>query len=75
MIGIEDISCKVYGSRNPINVAEAFMEVLRRQKTPEEVAVDSGMKVVDVLKVYEYGMLTANRDTLLKVDSRPNLVK
>lgn len=39
-----------------MNVAQAFMLLLRGQKTPQQVAFDSGMKVVDVLKVYEEGI-------------------
>lgn len=54
-MGLADISAKVLGSRNPLNVAEAFLRVLRRQKTPEEVAQDGGIKIVDVLKVYQQG--------------------
>ena len=38
-----------------MNVAQAFLEVLRRQKSPEQVSRDSGMKIIDVLKVYERG--------------------
>lgn len=67
-MGIDDISCKVYGSTNPVTVVEAFMEALRRQKTPEEVARDSGMKVVDVLKVYQHGMYTATKQSTKHVE-------
>lgn len=38
-----------------MNVAQGFLEILRRQKTPEQVAADSGMRIVDVLRVYEAG--------------------
>ena len=69
VLGIDDISCKVYGSTNSLTVVEAFMEVLRRQKTPEQVAKDSGMKIVDVLKIYEHGMYSAGRQTIDKVSS------
>lgn len=55
-MGIQDISAKVYGSRHPMNVVQAFLLALRRQKTPQQVALDSGMKLIDVLKVYEYGL-------------------
>lgn len=54
-MGIADISAKVHGSRHPMNVAQAFLEALRRQKSPEQVAADSGMRIQDVLKVYEAG--------------------
>jgi small subunit ribosomal protein S5 len=52
--GISDISAKVIGSRHPINVCRAFIEILRRQKTPQQVALDSGMNIVDVVKIYEH---------------------
>lgn len=52
-MGIADIGGKVHGSRHPMNVAQGFLELLRRQKTPEQVAADSGMRIVDVLRVYE----------------------
>ncbi len=68
VMGIDDISCKVYGSTNPLTVVEAFMEALRRQKTPEEVARDSGMKVVDVLKVYQHGMYTATKQATRDIE-------
>ena len=54
-MGIADIGGKVHGSRHPMNVAQGFLEILRRQKTPEQVAADSGMRIVDVLRVYEAG--------------------
>lgn len=54
-MGIKDISAAVHGSRNPLSVAQAFLLALKRQKTPEQVAQDSGMKIVDVLKVYQRG--------------------
>jgi ribosomal protein S5 len=56
-MGIADISAKVHGSRHPMNVAQAFLAALRRQKSPEQVAADSGMRIEDVLKVYEAGRL------------------
>jgi ribosomal protein S5 len=54
-MGIKDISAKVHGSRHSMNVAEAFLMALRRQKTPEMVSQESGMRIVDVLKVYQEG--------------------
>ncbi|PJF17169.1 hypothetical protein PSACC_03013 [Paramicrosporidium saccamoebae] len=54
-MGIKDISAKVHGSRHSMNVAEAFLMALRRQKTPEMVAQESGMRIIDVLKVYQEG--------------------
>lgn len=54
-MGIRDVSAKVHGSRNPINVAQAFLLALRRQKTPAQVAEEGGMRIVDVLKAYQQG--------------------
>lgn len=54
-LGIKDLSAKVYGSRTAINVANGFLLALSRQKTPEQIAKDSGMKVVDVLKIFNSG--------------------
>lgn len=55
VMGVNDISAKVHGSRHPMNVAQAFLEVLRRQKSPQRVAEDSGMRIEDVLAVYQKG--------------------
>lgn len=52
-LGIKDISAKVHGSSHPMNVMKAFLLALERQKSPEQVSAESGMKVVDVLKVFE----------------------
>ncbi len=54
-VGIKDISASVHGSRLPMNVAEAFLLLLRRQKTPEDVARDTGMNIVDVRTIYQQG--------------------
>lgn len=54
-MGIKDISSQVHGSRHPMNVAQAFLLALRRQKTPEMVAQEAGLRIVDVLKVYQQG--------------------
>lgn len=59
--GIRDIVGKVLGSRHPINVCRAFMEVMRRQKSPRQVALDSGMSVVDVVKIFEYSASKATK--------------
>ncbi len=36
-----------------MNVMKAFLQILHRQKSPEQVSAESGMRVVDVLKVFE----------------------
>lgn len=52
-MGIKDISAKVHGSSHPMNVMKAFMKILEQQKSPEQVAAETGMRVVDVLHVFE----------------------
>ncbi|KAL1918370.1 mitochondrial 37S ribosomal protein uS5m [Calcarisporiella thermophila] len=53
-IGIQDISGKVWGSRNPMNVIKATFEALQQQKLPEDIAKGRGKRLVDVQHVY-YG--------------------
>ncbi len=55
MMGIHDIGVKVHGSTHPMNVINGFIKALSLQRTPADVARDSGMKIVDVLKVYADG--------------------
>jgi len=51
-IGIDDISAAVHGSKNKMNVAKAFMEILQRQKSPEIVAEECGIRIQKVKNVY-----------------------
>lgn len=51
-LGIDDISAAVYGSKNRMNVAKAFLEILKRQKSPEMVAEECGIRVQEVRNVY-----------------------
>ncbi|KAG0229998.1 28S ribosomal protein S5, mitochondrial [Actinomortierella wolfii] len=53
-IGILDISAKVWGSRNPMNVIKATFEALQKQKLPEDIARGRGKRMVDVQHTY-YG--------------------
>ena len=53
-MGLKDLSAKVYGATNPITVARAFLAVLRLQKTPEQVALDSGLFVHDINEAYRH---------------------
>lgn len=52
-LGIKDISAKVHGSSHPMNVMKAFLQILEKQKSPEQVAAETGLRVVDVLRVFE----------------------
>ncbi|KAF9981546.1 28S ribosomal protein S5, mitochondrial [Modicella reniformis] len=54
-IGILDISAKVWGSRNPMNVIKATFEAFtQKQKLPDDIARARGKRVVDVQHTY-YG--------------------
>lgn len=53
-VGIQDISGKVRGSRNPMNVIKATFEALDHQRLPDDIAKMRGKKVLDVQHVY-YG--------------------
>lgn len=50
--GLKDLSASVYRSRNPMNVAKCAVEALLKQKTPEQIALERGKKVVDLRKEY-----------------------
>ena len=47
--GLKDLSVKVHGSRNPMNVAKAFFKALDSHQTPEEVARRRGKSVASIL--------------------------
>lgn len=47
--GVKDVLTKSLGSSNPINVAQAAMDGLRRLKTPDEVAKLRGKTLQEVL--------------------------
>lgn len=53
-VGIRDVSVKIRGSKNPMNVVKAVFEALKKQRTPELVARSRGMRVERVLDSY-YG--------------------
>jgi ribosomal protein S5 len=54
-IGISDLSGKVRGSRNPINVVKGTFEALLRQKSADDIARSRGRKLIDVYQQY-YGV-------------------
>jgi len=60
-MGIADISAEVHGSKHPMNVAHAFLLALSRQKSPQQVAEDSGLRLLDVLKAYQHGCVELNK--------------
>ena|SRR5271156_4850927 len=50
--GLTDISAKVRGSLNGMNIAKAVFKVLREQKSPEQIARERGVQVIDVRQRY-----------------------
>lgn len=54
LAGLQDLSARVPGARNKMNVIKATWEALCSQKLPDEIARGRGKKLVDVRKVY-YG--------------------
>ncbi|KAI9332343.1 ribosomal protein S5, C-terminal domain-containing protein [Obelidium mucronatum] len=53
-VGIRDLSAKVRGSQNPLNVVKGMFEALQLQKTPVEISQARGRKLVDIADAY-YG--------------------
>jgi len=52
-IGIQDISGKVLGSRNPLNVVKGALSALQHeQRLPEVIARGRGKRLVDVQSLY-----------------------
>jgi small subunit ribosomal protein S5 len=41
-VGVRDVLAKVIGTTNPVNVARATIDGLRRMRSPEEVAARRG---------------------------------
>ncbi len=54
-IGIQDLSAKVLGSCNGMNVIKCTFEALNSQKLPSEIAKSRGKNLIDVYHTY-YGM-------------------
>ena len=48
-VGVRNVLAKVIGTTNPINVARATIDGLRRIQSPEEVAAKRGKSVVEIL--------------------------
>ncbi|MBM3679253.1 MAG: 30S ribosomal protein S5, partial [Actinobacteria bacterium] len=51
LAGIRDVLAKSLGTTNPINMAKATVDGLRRLRRPEDVARQRGKAIVDVLPV------------------------
>ena len=53
LLGIKDLSAKVYKSRNDMNIAKGLIEALTEgQRSLNEIALGRGTKLVDIRKVY-----------------------
>ncbi|KAK0626227.1 ribosomal protein S5, C-terminal domain-containing protein [Immersiella caudata] len=55
--GIQDLAARIPRSRNSLNTAKATVQALQNQRSPEEIAMGRGKKLVDVRKVYYGGQL------------------
>ncbi|CAG8432676.1 5658_t:CDS:2 [Diversispora eburnea] len=53
-IGMQDIACKIYGSRNGMNVIKCTFLALESQRLPEQIAKARGKNLFDVYHTY-YG--------------------
>lgn len=52
-VGITDMTCNVYGSRNPMNVAKAAFDALTEEQIiPEHIAQIRGKKLVNLNETY-----------------------
>lgn len=52
LIGIKDLSAKIYKSRNGMKIAKGIVEALSKQRTLEELSMNRGKKIVDLRKTY-----------------------
>lgn len=53
LLGIKDLSAKVYKSRNDMNIAKGVIEALTEgQRSLNEIALGRGKKIVDIRKIY-----------------------
>lgn len=53
--GISDVSAKVHGSQNGMNIVKAVFEAMRLQKLPSTIARERGRHVIDVRERYFHG--------------------
>ncbi|EPY51815.1 ribosomal protein subunit S5 [Schizosaccharomyces cryophilus OY26] len=53
--GIKDLSGEIMGSKNGMNVVKAVFEALHEQALPEDIAMQRGLKIVDVQREYYKG--------------------
>lgn len=52
LIGIKDLSAKIYKSRNGMKIAKGSIEALSQQKTLDELSMNRGKKIIDLRKAY-----------------------
>jgi len=52
LIGIKDLSAKIYKSRNGMKIAKGIVEALSQQRTLDELSMNRGKKIVDLRKTY-----------------------
>lgn len=55
-MGILDISAEVKGSTHPMNVLHAFMKILKRQRSPDEIALETGYRFEDIKQIFNQNL-------------------
>jgi len=68
--GIQDVSTKIFGSHNVIDVTKAFFNGLQRMSTPQEVAERRGIRVLDMTPRTKAGMMGVRPETYTGIDAR-----
>jgi small subunit ribosomal protein S5 len=68
LAGIRDVLAKSLGTTNPINMAKATVDGLKRLRRPEDVARDRGKTVRDVLPIGKIDPTAADESPSLAVD-------
>ena len=49
LAGVQDVLAKCYGSTNPVNVVRATFNALKEMRSPEDVALNRGKAVEEIL--------------------------
>ncbi|KAK0651437.1 hypothetical protein B0T16DRAFT_323554 [Cercophora newfieldiana] len=55
--GLQDLAARIPRSRSPLNTAKAAVQALQTQRSPEEIAMGRGKKLIDVRRVYYGGQV------------------
>lgn len=52
LLGVEDVTAKVHGKKNPYTVVYALFEALKQQTSYRQMAIDRGLHYYDNLQPY-----------------------